>query len=110
MKLYIDSSNNLKTVIKLDNTTYTQSYTNPRQQNVLGAIVEALNQSNRHVTDITQIEVKPGPGSFTGLRVGHSIANALGFALQIPVNGADIGSTNLPKYGQAPTITPRKST
>lgn len=33
------------------------------------------------------IEVETGQGSFTGLRVGVSVANALGFALGIPVNG-----------------------
>lgn len=33
------------------------------------------------------IEVETGPGSFTGIRVGVSVANALGFTLGIPVNG-----------------------
>lgn len=33
------------------------------------------------------IEVEKGPGSFTGLRVGVSVANALGLALGIAVNG-----------------------
>lgn len=33
------------------------------------------------------IEVEKGPGSFTGLRVGVAVANALGYALGIPVNG-----------------------
>lgn len=33
------------------------------------------------------IEVEIGPGSFTGLRVGVSVANALGFTLGLPVNG-----------------------
>lgn len=33
------------------------------------------------------IEVETGPGSFTGLRVGVAVANALGLALGIPVNG-----------------------
>lgn len=33
------------------------------------------------------IEVEIGQGSFTGLRVGVSVAQALGFALNIPVNG-----------------------
>lgn len=37
--------------------------------------------------DLSGIEVETGPGSFTGLRVGVSVANALGFALGIPVNG-----------------------
>ena|SRR3989338_2103427 len=36
------------------------------------------------------IEVGVGPGSFTGLRVGVSVANALGFSLDIPVNGKKI--------------------
>lgn len=33
------------------------------------------------------IKVEEGPGSFTGLRVGSSVAQALGYALNIPVNG-----------------------
>ena len=36
------------------------------------------------------IEVETGPGSFTGLRVGVSVANALGYSLGIPVNGKKI--------------------
>lgn len=40
--------------------------------------------------DLDGIEVEKGPGSFTGLRVGVSVANALGFALGIPVNGKKI--------------------
>jgi len=36
------------------------------------------------------IEVEAGPGSFTGIRVGVAIANALGFSLGVPVNGKKI--------------------
>lgn len=36
------------------------------------------------------IEVETGPGSFTGLRVGVSVANALAYSLGIPVNGKKI--------------------
>ena len=39
---------------------------------------------------VTGIEVETGPGSFTGIRVGVSVANALGFSLGIPVNGKKI--------------------
>lgn len=44
--------------------------------------------------DIKAIEVETGPGSFTGLRVGVAVANALGLALKIPVNGKKM-ETNL---------------
>ena len=43
-----------------------------------------------HWKDLKGIEVETGSGSFTGLRVGVSVANALGFALGIPVNGKKI--------------------
>ena len=47
---------------------------------------------------IDAIEVNAGPGSFTGLRVGASIANALSFALGIPVNGKPLGEIVEPRY------------
>ena len=37
--------------------------------------------------ELEGLEVETGPGSFTGLRVGVSVANALGYSLGIPVNG-----------------------
>lgn len=37
--------------------------------------------------ELEAIEVETGPGSFTGLRVGVSGANALAYSLCIPVNG-----------------------
>lgn len=39
------------------------------------------------LSDVTEIEVVTGPGSFTGLRVGAAVANTLGLLLDIPVNG-----------------------
>ncbi len=40
--------------------------------------------------ELEGIEVETGPGSYTGLRVGVAVANALGFTLGIPVNGKKI--------------------
>ena len=58
---------------------------------VLSPIIEKLLKSQRaEFKDLEGIEVETGPGSFTGLRVGVSVANALGFALGIPVNGKKI--------------------
>lgn len=106
MKLYIDSTNNLKTVIKLDDQEFITDYQIPQDQNVLGAISSALNQQNINFPDLTSIQVNPGPGSFTGTRVGVAIANALAFALNIKVN--DQTPPVLPIYSQEPNITKSK--
>ena len=55
-------------------------------QVLLPLISKLLDQENLIFKDLKGIKVETGPGSFTGLRVGVSVANALGFALGIPVN------------------------
>lgn len=48
--------------------------------------LQALLQSAAHsLADLTGIIFYQGPGSFTGLRIGISVANALGSSLDIPV-------------------------
>ena len=54
---------------------------------LLPLIVKLLKTEKLDFKDLTGIEVETGPGSFTGLRVGAAVAQALGFALKIPVNG-----------------------
>ena len=56
-------------------------------QVLLPMVVKILKKNELGFKELTAIEVNPGPGSFTGTRVGVSVANALGFALDIPVNG-----------------------
>ena len=58
-----------------------------KSQMVLPLIEDLLREQNLSLKDITAIEVAPGPGSFTGLRVGASVGNALGFLLGVSVNG-----------------------
>lgn len=59
-------------------------------QVLLPLIFKLLRTTNSKLQTIAGIEVETGPGSFTGLRVGVSVANALGFSLGIPVNGKKI--------------------
>ena len=59
-------------------------------QALLPLIDKILKTEKLTLKDLIGIEVETGPGSFTGLRVGVSVANALGFALVIPVNGKKI--------------------
>lgn len=55
-------------------------------QVLLGLIQKILKNNKLEFSDLKGIEVKTGPGSYTGLKVGVSVANALGFSLGIPVN------------------------
>lgn len=48
-------------------------------------IQEILNKSSISLNDINGIIVFQGLGSFTGLRIGCSVANSLAFSLHIPI-------------------------
>lgn len=56
-------------------------------QVLLPFITKLIRAQKLELSDLTEIQVDTGPGSYTGLRVGASVAQALGFALNIPVNG-----------------------
>lgn len=55
-------------------------------QVLLPLILQLLRTTNNELRTLEGIEIDTGPGSFTGLRVGVSVANALGYSLNIPVN------------------------
>lgn len=58
-----------------------------KAQMVLPLIEALLAEQVLKLTDISEIRVNEGPGSFTGLRVGMAVANMMGKLLNIPVNG-----------------------
>lgn len=66
-------------------------------QVLLPMIAKILKKNELNLEDLTAVEVNPGPGSFTGTRIGVSVANALGFALDVPVNGKK-GKIVMPVY------------
>lgn len=59
-------------------------------QILLPLIDRILKTADLKYKDLEGIEVETGPGSFTGIRVGVSVANALGYSLNIPVNGKNL--------------------
>lgn len=88
-------------------------------------IEKILNKSSISYEDLQGIAVFKGPGSFTGLRIGASAANALAYSLDIPIIARggkdwlnlalkDLESGNndqiaVPEYGsRARTTRPRK--
>lgn len=98
MKLYIDTSDNKKTIVKLDKDRLEQPTGPDKSQQVLNLINQILKKNKKTLKEITAIKVETGPGSFTGLRVGLAVANALGWTLKIPINGKKIGDLVEPKY------------
>ncbi len=48
-------------------------------------INQLLTDSAKNLSDIQGVVVFQGPGSFTGLRIGCSVANALAYSLSIPI-------------------------
>jgi tRNA threonylcarbamoyladenosine biosynthesis protein TsaB len=51
-------------------------------------IKEILNKSRISDSSLGGVAVYKGPGSFTGLRIGLSVGNALAYAGDIPIVGA----------------------
>lgn len=98
MKLYIDTSDNLKTIIGLDGKRLEKPTGPDKSQQVLELINQILKKNKKGLEDLTEIEVETGPGSFTGLRVGLAVANTLGWALKIPVNNKKVGELVEPEY------------
>lgn len=48
-----------------------------------------LESQGKTLADIQGIVAYKGPGSFTGLRIGLSVANALAYGLQVPIIGIE---------------------
>ncbi len=99
--LYIDTTNKDEVILELEVNGEKFSKKNKILQNkkevALNLVNSFLKEHKLTPQDLTEIKVNPGPGSFTGIRVGVSIANAMGFSLKIPVNGK-IGQSVLPVY------------
>jgi tRNA threonylcarbamoyladenosine biosynthesis protein TsaB len=102
MKLYIDTRDREKINISIleKNKILISKEANSQinSDTALLLLEKALSDLNLNTDKITEIEVERGPGSYTGTRVGVAIANALSFALKIPVNGKEMSSIENPKY------------
>lgn len=55
---------------------------------LLARLTDFLGAHDAGLTDLTGIVIFSGPGSFTSLRIGHSVANALADSLNLPVAAA----------------------
>ncbi len=91
--LSVDTSkaNEIQVSLIIGSKIYTETSQQKLGSQVLLSLVKKiLKNSKTEIKDLTEIKVNTGPGSFTGIKVGVSVANALAFAVKIPVNGKKI--------------------
>ena len=100
--LFIDTSSNQEITVGLirddKKNLITETIGKQKAQVVLPMIEKVLVKEKVSIKDINAVEVVAGPGSFTGLRVGVAIANALSYSLSIPINKKPIGEFVVPIY------------
>ncbi|MFH1896393.1 MAG: hypothetical protein ABH814_02905 [bacterium] len=91
MKIFLDTSKREKRILRVNNEEFETE----------GSIFGLLIKKVKNPKDIERVEFNPGPGdSFTGLKVGASIANAINYALE-KIKPSEV---KLPKYGKEPNI------
>ena len=71
---------------------------------IVVVIKELLEENNVPIDNIDEFISNLGPGSFTGLKIGVTIANVLNWALK----RRNIKELSVPEYGRDPNITLKK--
>jgi tRNA threonylcarbamoyladenosine biosynthesis protein TsaB len=96
---------------------------------ILEKLDEVYNKAGFRIDDTKKIIANAGPGSYTGLRIGLSVANTMAYARNIPIAGIDspenvedllnkgleklknddsFNGSAIPNYGSEPNITQPK--
>lgn len=107
MKLYIDTTGiNSKICLEDDCLEFSAREKNGRQL-LVQKISKLVENNMEGLNVVDQIIVNPGPGPFTGVRVGVSVANVLAKTWNIPVGTISGKRSNLisPIYNYKPHIT-----
>ena len=87
--LYIDTSSSFLYTGIVDNhkliTERKKEYGTKLSEEALPEIIEMMEEAKIKPTDINKIIVVKGPGSFTGIRIGITIAKVWAWGLNIPI-------------------------
>ncbi len=108
--MYLDTSTE-KAVLRLDEKEYELMAGRKMAEGIFDFIHEKLGENGADWEDITEIQFLSGPGSFTGLRIGATVVNALADQLGVPLYDHNSKKVEMiiPEYGRAARITtPRK--
>lgn len=108
--MYLDTSTP-ETILRLNDKEYREKLANDLAEKLLEFLKDKLAENGYNWHDITEIEYMTGPGSFTGLRIGATVVNALAHELNIPLynHHGQKYQQIIPEYGREANITkPRK--
>ena len=115
MNLYLDTSN-FEAIIKLEDPNtgeifeYKDNLSHEMAEKLLETLRNHLEEHKRTFQDLKKITFMSGPGSFTGLRIGAAIVNALAHELNIPLfdHKGKQHKIILPDYGRPANISAPK--
>ncbi|MFH1413162.1 MAG: hypothetical protein ABIG10_04045 [bacterium] len=121
MELFIDTTDKDNMILKIEDNGFKIKKSIKVNRNQAEKLLPELNKlllkHKLKLSDVSKIVVENNKGSFTSLRIGIATANALAYALQIPVediNGKSISKKHIklvrPEYEKEVMITiPKKS-
>lgn len=110
MKLYLNTADKT-TILELDDKHYEWESGHDLARDLLKYIHDKLVENNADWQDLTELHYFTGPGSFTGLRIGACVINALADQLHIPIydQHGEKHEIVMPEYGREANISkPRK--
>ena len=86
--LFIDThAANTLLILYKDNNLYKikNKESNSQSEVIMPTLIELLEEENLTVDNLSKIAVVIGPGSFTGVRLGVTIAKTIGYCKNIPI-------------------------
>lgn len=108
-KIYIDATKRYEKEVRLvktdgDEKNETLISKASGDLDIVSTINRILNENKLTPSQIDEFVPNTGPGSFTGIKIGVTIANTLGWAL----GKLQINNLYKPYYGREPNISKRK--
>ena len=95
MHLHIDTSIAGAIILELNGEHFEQQSERDKSQRLIPFIQQTLAAKGKTISDLSEISLFTGPGSYTGLRVGAAVAQMLSWGLKIKLNGEEVNADSL---------------
>lgn len=83
--LFIDTCSNCLIISMIINNKIDYFFIDKNNNDTSSKVMKVLKEAVADINTVDKIFVVNGPGSFTGIRVGVTIAKTIGFCLNIPI-------------------------